>query len=193
MDFGFPVVLASASPRRCELLRLLVKEFEILTCSVDETPWDEESPEHLVMRLAERKARTIQENRPDSLIIGADTIVVCDGRIWGKPSSLESAREMLRHLSGNTHEVFTGVAVLKPDFLNLNFSRSEVSFFPMSEEEITCYLHSGEPMDKAGAYAIQGQASRFVEKIDGCYFNVVGLPVSLLYRMLLESGYIFHG
>jgi septum formation protein len=193
MDLGFPVILASASPRRRELFRLLVKEFEILTCGVDETPWDEEGPEHLVMRLAERKARTIQENRPNSLIIGADTIVVCDGRIWGKPSSRESAREMLQHLSGNTHEVFTGVAVLKPDYLNLNFSRSEVSFFPMSEEEITCYLHSEEPMDKAGAYAIQGQASRFVEKIDGCYFNVVGLPVSLLYRMLLESGYIFHG
>lgn len=193
MSSGFPVVLASASPRRRELLKLLVDDFEIVTCDIDESPWAGESPENLVRRLAELKARTIQVDRPGHLIVGADTVVVCDGQILGKPSSPDSAREMLLQLSGRTHEVYTGVSVLKPGHLNLNFCRSEVTFYSMSDEEIAHYLRSGEPMDKAGAYAIQGYASRFVSKINGCYFNIVGLPVSLLYRMFLEAGYSFHG
>ncbi len=193
MNLGFPVVLASASPRRRELLKLLVDDFEIIACDIDESPRDRESPENMVKRLAELKARAVQLCRPNHLIVGADTVVVCDGKILGKPSSPDSAREMLLQLSARTHEVFTGVSVLKPGYLNLNFCRSEVTFHGISEEEIARYLRSGEPMDKAGAYAIQGYASRFVEKISGCYFNIVGLPVSLLYRMFLEAGYSFHG
>lgn len=193
MHSNLPVVLASASPRRHELLQLLVEDFQIDRCEVDESPFEGETPSSLVLRLAEAKARAIQQKQPDFIVVGADTIVVCDGRIMGKPASKEEAREMLQQIRGKTHEVFTGLCVLSPTHCLKDLARSEVTFNWMSESEINEYLASGEPFDKAGAYAIQGFASRYIQGIKGCYFNVVGLPIALLYNMLQKTGFSFYG
>jgi septum formation protein len=193
MHLNLPVVLASASPRRHELLQLLIEDFKIDSCEVDESPFAGETPACLVLRLAEAKARAIQQKQLGFIVVGADTIVVCDGRIMGKPGSKEEAREMLQQIRGKTHEVFTGLCVLSPTHCLKELARSEVTFNWMSESEINEYLESGEPFDKAGAYAIQGFASRYIQGIKGCYFNVVGLPIALLYNMLQRTGFSFHG
>jgi septum formation protein len=187
------IVLASASPRRQELLRLLLEDFEILFTSIDEKVEAAESPEMLVKRLAEAKARAVLPLRPDALIIGADTIVVHDSQILGKPRSREEARGMLTLLAGHTHSVLTGICLLWGSRYEVEVSRSFVTFSPLTNEEIEAYLKTGEPMDKAGAYAIQGAGARFIEKVEGCYFNVVGLPVSLIYQRLRRIGCDFHG
>ncbi|HVN78655.1 MAG TPA: Maf family protein [Terriglobia bacterium] len=187
------LVLASASPRRAELLRLLLVDFEILPCQVSERRLRGESPEGLVKRLALAKARMGRSLRPSSTVVGADTVVVFENRVFGKPDSVEEARRMLRCLSGKTHFVFTGICVLHGRTRLVDYSRTAVRFNEITDREITDYLRTGEPLDKAGAYAIQGTASRFVERIEGCYFNVVGLPVSLLYIMLKKAGFRFNG
>jgi septum formation protein len=147
----------------------------------------------MVRRLAKAKAKAVQASRRQSIIVGADTVVVCNGRILGKPRSVEDARNMLVRLSGKTHRVLTGVCVLHGRRCQVHVAETKVHFSWLSAQEIENYLKTGEPFDKAGAYAIQGYASRYVERIDGCYFNVVGLPVALLYRMLQKIGYLIHG
>jgi septum formation protein len=197
------LVLASASPRRQELLRAAGIAITVQPTNIPETPLDGEPPTEFAGRLAHEKAWAIFKQRPNDFVLGADTIVVIDGHILGKPASAADAARMLRLLSGRSHEVTTGVCLMgprpaapetggaanaKPESV-LGDTRSEttlVTMSPFSEEEIQSYVATGEPMDKAGAYAIQGMASRWILRIEGDYSNVVGLPVALVYRMLRE-------
>ncbi len=191
------LVLASQSPRRQELLRNAGIEFIVQSADVDETPLAGETPRATAERLARDKARAVASARPADFVLGADTIVVVDGAVLGKPSDAADARRMLRLLSGRAHQVTTGVCLIVPRKLPnakpempLEDTRSEtttVRFQPLTEEDITFYIGHGEPMDKAGAYAIQGIASRWIPRIEGCYFNVVGLPVPLVWRMLRKN------
>ena len=178
-------ILASASPRRKELMTLAGIPFEARPVDADETSLCCTPPEGAVMMLATRKAQLAAEHFPDDLIIGADTIVAVGKHIYGKPDTSEEAFEMLSALSGKTHQVFTGVCIYtKSGHRNAFCTRTDVTFFPLSEEEIRAYIATGEPMDKAGAYGIQGKGALLVEKIDGDYYNVVGLPISRLVREL---------
>lgn len=181
------LVLASASPRRAEILRTVGWPFEILAVDVDETRRRDEEAATYVERLARGKAQAAAEvTVAGSTIIGADTVVVIDEQILGKPLDDEDARRMLRQLSGRWHQVLTGVAFIDGASAEgrVAHETTEVKFAPMSEDEIDWYVASGEPMDKAGAYAIQGLGARFIEGIRGDYFNVVGLPVRLLYQLV---------
>ena len=179
------IVLASASPRRAELLRAAGIAFEILPADVDETAYHDETPDTYVRRVAEAKARAVARRANDGIVVGADTTVVIDGSMLAKPEDDEDAKRMLRTLSGRVHEVLTAVAVCRGDGAALTeVARTEVEFAGLSEFEIDWYVATGEPRDKAGAYAIQGYASRFVTRIDGSYSNVVGLPIALVYEML---------
>lgn len=186
------LILASASPRRAAILRDAGYDFTVLSSAVDETPYPEESPEDLVLRLAQSKADlAAARSVGPAILIAADTAVVLDGQIFGKPRSPEDARRMLKKLSGRTHTVLTGVALVRlPNVERLSFVESTlVEFAPLSDEEITRYLSTGEPHDKAGAYAIQGYAGRYIPRIAGCYFNVVGLPLARLEHALSELGW----
>jgi septum formation protein len=193
------LVLASASPRRQELLRNAGILFEVCPANIAETPLSRELPRAHAERLAREKAQAISIQRPHDFILGADTIVVIEGEILGKPSDEQDAAQMLHLLSGRTHQVITGVCLRGPDLrtdnqeLRTGFedTRSElthVTIAELSAEEIHTYVATQEPMDKAGAYAIQGLASRWISRIEGDYFNVVGLPIALVYRMLKERG-----
>ena len=179
-----PLVLASASPRRAELLRNAGVPFTVEPAHVPEQPADHEKPVDYAQRLARDKARAVFARHPESAVLGADTVVVVDEHLLEKPSGQADAARMLRLLSGRTHQVITGVCLVAPDFEQSEAEITQVIFSPLSEGEIAAYVASGEPLDKAGAYAIQGMASRWVERIEGCYFNVVGLPVPRVYRML---------
>jgi septum formation protein len=181
------LVLASASPRRAELLAAAGIAFEALPTNIDETQWPGESPRAHVQRLAEEKARAGFAKRPTATVLGADTVVVVDDAILGKPRDAADAAAMLRRLSGRDHQVFTGVALVSPAGTTSAVDVTIVRFARLIEEEIAWYVASGEPMDKAGGYAIQGRASRFVDRIEGSYANVVGLPVALVYRLLADS------
>jgi len=183
------LVLASASPRRHELLRMLGLEFEILVSTAEEERRElPVSPGEQTMELAAGKAKEIADLRPDALVIAADTIVAAENRIMGKPRDEEDAREMLSFLSGRWHEVYTGVALVKAaeNRRLVDCERTRVKFRPLSEEEIKTYIRSGAPMDKAGAYGIQGLGAVLVERIEGCFFNVVGLPLARLTMMLRD-------
>ncbi len=193
------LVLASASPRRQELLRNAGIPFTVCPADIPEMPLAEESPRVCAERLAREKAQAVFRQQPDKLVLGADTIVVSDGEILGKPRDEADAMRMLRLLSGRTHQVITGVSLVGPALKTenkkleseLEDTRSEMTLVTMttlSDQDIRSYIASGEPMDKAGAYAIQGRASRWIPRIDGDYFNVVGLPVALVQRMLREHG-----
>jgi septum formation protein len=151
---------------------------------VAEQPAANEKPVEYAQRLARDKARAVFARHPRSAVLGADTVVVVDEHLLEKPADPEDAARMLRLLSGRTHEVITGVCLLAPGFERTEAEITQVVFSPLPEAEIAAYVASGEPMDKAGAYAIQGMASRWVERIDGCYFNVVGLPVARVYRIM---------
>jgi len=196
------LVLASASPRRQELLRSAGISFTAQPADIDETPRLGEAPRDYAERLAREKALAVWRLRPQDLVLGADTIVVIDDRILGKPVDAVDAARMLRLLSGRVHRVITGVCVIGPAVSDQPpvASKREVSNFfeqpasettlvtmnELSDKEIRDYVATGEPMDKAGAYAIQGKASRWIPRIEGDYGNVVGLPVALVYRMLNE-------
>jgi septum formation protein len=184
------LVLASTSPRRAELLREAGIAFETVAADVDETPRAGETPQAMVRRLAEEKARAAAA-RVDApaLVLAADTTVVLEGENLGKPADDSDARRMLRRLSGRTHEVFTGVALLRlPEgALRVELETTRVEFHTLSDADIEAYVASGEPRDKAGAYAIQGGAAGFVARVEGSYSNVVGLPVELVRRMLDEG------
>ena len=184
------LILASSSPRRAEILANAGLPFSVLSSAVDESPYPGESPAALVQRLANAKADLVTARAVGpAIVLAADTIVVLDDRILGKPASLEDARHMLRQLSGRTHSVLTGVALIRlPDGERRQFIESTlVHFRPVTEQEISSYLATEEPLDKAGAYAIQGQAGRYIPRIEGCYFNVVGLPLS---RVLTELKFL---
>jgi septum formation protein len=186
------LILASASPRRAEILRSAGLQFSVLSSAVDETPVPGESPHDLVARLALAKAELVTARAlGPAIVIAADTVVVLEGAILGKPRTSEDARQMLEKLSGRTHSVLTGVALIRlPDVERREFiETTQVHFASISKEEIVKYLSSGEPFDKAGAYAIQGLGGRFIPRIDGCYFNVVGLPLARLCKELVELGW----
>lgn len=186
------LILASASPRRAEVLRDAGYHFTVLSSAIDETPHPDESPEDLVLRLAQTKADLAAARAVGpAILIAADTEVVLDGHIFGKPRSSDDARSMLEKLSGRLHTVLTGVALIRlPDLERRSFVESTlVEFAPLSDEEIRRYLATGEPHDKAGAYAIQGYAARYIPRIEGCYFNVVGLPLARLQHALTELGW----
>src|SRR5215472_15815213 len=186
------LILGSASTRRAEILRDAGYHFSILSSAIDETPYPEESPQDLVERLAKTKADLAAARAVGpAILIAADTEVVLDGHISGKPRSSDDAPSMLEKHSGRLHTVLTGVALVRlPDVERLSFVESTlVEFAPLSEEEIRRYLATGEPHDKAGAYAIQGYAARYIPRIEGCYFNVVGLPLARLQQALTQLGW----
>ena len=176
-------MLASQSPRRAEILRLAGIPFIVRAAAVDETPLPGEKPGEYVCRLAKEKAVAVGA-APDETVLGADTTVVVDGEMLAKPADKDDARRMLGMLSGRCHEVLTGICLLQGKRQVADYSATRVWFSVLTEAEIEAYIPSGEPIDKAGAYAIQGLASKYIEKIEGCYFNVVGLPVALVYRHL---------
>jgi septum formation protein len=183
------LILASASPRRAELLSSAGFEFEVLPADVDETMAPGELAPTYVMRVAELKARAVAGRTPGRWVLAADTAVVRDQDILGKPRNQSEARAMLRMLSGRTHEVLTGVCLWRGDRTpTVRMSRTLVEFAPLTDDEIDWYVASGEPADKAGGYAVQGLASRFVTRIEGSYSNVVGLPVALVYEMCRRAG-----
>ena len=178
------VLLASASPRRAEILRAVGWPFETLAADIDETFADGESAESAVERLALEKALVVMERKPSPLVLGADTTVVVDSEILAKPNDDAEARRMLRLLAGRWHDVVTGVALVRRGGRSLvAHERTRVRFGPLSDAEIEWYVASGEPRDKAGAYAVQGRAALFIEEIKGDYWNVVGLPVRLVYKL----------
>jgi septum formation protein len=210
------LVLASGSPRRQELLRAAGISFAVQPADIDETPLANEPPQAYAERMAQEKALVVSQKRPQDLVLGADTIVVVDGAILGKPRDGEDACRMLRLLSGRTHQVITSVCLTKSVArgqgtvvsanaepwvqaasergsgngkrdLKISSETTLVTIVELSDDEIRAYVATGEPMDKAGAYAIQGMASRWIPRIEGDYSNVVGLPVALVYRMLREG------
>jgi septum formation protein len=177
------LVLASRSPRRAELLKAAGLEFTVRAVDVDETPRPGEDPSLYALRLALAKAEAVPAGA-DEVVLAADTTVVLGSEIMGKPVDVMDAARMLRALAGQRHEVLTAICVRRGDRVCTDVASTSVWFAPMSETDIADYIVSGEPMDKAGAYGIQGLASKFIERIEGSYSNVVGLPVALTYRHL---------
>ncbi len=182
------VVLASQSPRRRELLSLVGISHEVQPADIDETPWPDEMPVPHAERLAKAKAHVIAMREPDAVVIAADTIVVIDGAILGKPADAADARTMLRRLSGRTHEVYTAVAVARGAHVASDVVRVQVRFRALDDETIARYVDTGEPMDKAGAYGIQGYGATIVEHIEGDYFAVMGLPLTTVVDLAARLG-----
>lgn len=187
------LILASASPRRRELLGLICPDFEIAPSDFDEsTVCAELPPVEYVVISACRKAREVADRTDDSVVIGADTVVVVNGEIMGKPADKDDAARMLRAIGGRTHQVYTGICVISAKggarVEKSGFESTDVTVRRLTDGMIRRYIATGEPMDKAGAYAIQGRGSVLIERIKGCYFNVVGLPVYALSRLLEELG-----
>jgi septum formation protein len=188
------LVLASASPRRRELLAQAGFAFSVRAAEIPEDPHANEDPIAYVTRLAREKAEAVfrqissEELAPPQVVLGADTTVTLDNHILGKPADASDAFRMLRLLSGRTHLVMTGVAVVTPQSAEVAAEVTAVRFLTLSDREIEDYVATGEPMDKAGAYAIQGRAARWIPRIEGCYFNVVGLPLALVTAMLESLG-----
>jgi septum formation protein len=189
------LILASSSPRRAEILRDAGIAFEICATHIDEAALPGEAARAMVARLAEAKARAaaaqLDAGSRECIIVGADTTVELDGEILGKPSDSAHAREMLAKLGGRTHNVLTGIFLLRlpGNATRTAVENSAVTFAPLDAKEIDAYVATGEPLGKAGAYAIQGIAGRYISKIEGCYFNVVGLPLARLYALLRELGW----
>ena len=184
------LVLASASPRRQELLRNAGIPFEVQPAHIAEDPLPGEAAEVYAERLAREKALAVAGQRPQDFVLGADTVVVVDGQILGKPSDAADAARMLRLLSGREHRVITGVCLVVSGQWSVASETTSVTMSEISEKEITDYIASGEPMDKAGGYAIQGIASRWIPRIEGDYSNVVGLPVARVWGMLRQAGVV---
>ncbi|HKP68105.1 MAG TPA: Maf family protein [Pyrinomonadaceae bacterium] len=181
------IVLASGSPRRSEIMNSVGWPFVKDVPDIDESEREGESPEDYVRRLAREKAQAVAGSHPGEIVLAADTTVVIDGRIIGKPNDEDHAREMIEMLSGNWHEVLTGVAVAMNGNAELGMQRTRVKFAPMNDKEIEFLVREGDPLDKAGAYAVQAQAALFIEAIEGDYWNVVGLPISLVYEMVKRA------
>jgi septum formation protein len=183
-----PLILASKSPRRAEILRAAGWTFEALAANIDETRGATETAVDYIRRLALEKAETVARRVGSGLVLGADTIVQVDGEILGQPQNAADARRMLKLLSAKWHEVLTGIALLNvaDNQRLLAHQVTRVRFAEISEAEIECYISTGEPSDKAGAYAIQGRGAIFIEEVQGDYFNIVGLPIRLVYRLLVQ-------
>ena len=184
------LILASASPRRQELLRNAGIVFDVQPAHINEDPLEGEQAKDCAERLAREKALAIAKKRPNDAVLGADTLVVIDNQILNKPVDAADAIRMLRLLSGRIHQVVTGVCLVANGQPSVSSETTSVTMSEISEKEINDYVATGEPMDKAGAYAIQGIASRWIPRIEGDYSNVVGLPVALVYRMLRQAGVI---
>jgi septum formation protein len=179
-----PIILASQSPRRQELIRNITDSFEVIVSPAEEILPDGITAEEAPVYLSGIKARAVADDYPDRVVIGADTVVVLDGKILGKPAGPDDAVRMLRALSGRTHAVITGCCIVQGERERRFSQRTEVAFYQLTDREIAEYVASGDPLDKAGAYGIQGKAGLFVEGITGDYFNVMGLPIGLLNREL---------
>lgn len=180
------IILASKSPRRQELIKFITEDFICIPSNITETVPENTKPENIAEILASLKANDIYKTNPGNIVIGCDTVVICNNQVLGKPENQQKAKEMLKMLSGNKHKVITGCSVIKNNKEHIFKCITEVEFYKLSDEEIDSYVASGEPFDKAGAYGIQGKGSLFVKGISGDYFNVVGLPVSMLARKLKE-------
>jgi septum formation protein len=181
------IILASASPRRKEILSLLFDTFEILPANIDESVVSFKNPKKAVSQLAKKKALSVYEKNQESVVIGADTIVVYKNKVLGKPKDKEDAFNMLKLLSGKKHKVITGVAIISKQFQTEFFEISDVYFSTLTDDEINKYIETKEPFDKAGSYAIQGIAGKFIEKIKGDYHNIVGFPLHKTYSILKIS------
>ena len=183
------LLLASASPRRRELLDIMGIPFDVCTVSIEED--HSGCAKETVMRLAREKAVAAQKLFPERIILGADTLVVCNGKTLGKPKDEADAIHMLQMLSGNVNSVYTGICLLdgKAGYINTDFDKTDVYFLPVDDSSIRKYVSSGEPMDKAGAYGVQGMGGMFVYRIEGSPSNVIGLPMHLVRQMLIESGW----
>ncbi len=180
------LILASGSPRRKELLSLYTTDFTVCVSAFDEEAVTADTPAELVEKLAQGKCRTVSAEHPDSIVIGCDTVVDVGGEVFGKPHSVEDARRMLRALSGATHEVHTGVCISDGSRTESFVDSCKVTFFPIPEEEIEAYTATQEPYDKAGAYAIQGRAALWLDRIEGDYYTIMGLPVSRVVWLLKQ-------
>lgn len=184
---AYSLILASASPRRRELMACTGVPYQVITADAEELKTGE--PETLVMENARRKAQAVWRQHPDSAVLGADTVVYQHGKVLGKPKDQADAKAMLRSLSGAWHTVYTGVCVITPDGkADVRFDASRVQFVPLTDADIDWYIATGEPMDKAGAYAVQGRAGMYVSRIEGSYSNVIGLPMHLVRDMLKKAG-----
>jgi septum formation protein len=181
------IVLASGSPRRSEILTSVGWEFDKIVADIDESEHPSEAPDEYVVRLAREKAEAVAAANPDRIVLGADTTVVVDGNIIGKPVDMDDAERMIAMLAGRSHDVLTGVAVVRNGDTQSGLQRTTVKFGPMSPEEIKFLAAEGDPLDKAGGYAVQAQAALFIEEIAGDYWNVVGLPINLVYRLIIKS------
>ena len=181
------LILASKSPRRKELLERMGVPFEVMEADLEET--EQGDPQRVVLGNALGKARAVRARFPERFILGADTVVCLDGQVFGKPRDRDDARRMLSALSGRWHEVFTGVALLTPEKTLTSLGRTRVHFVSVREEEIERYILSGEPFDKAGAYAIQGMAGMWIDRIEGSFSNVIGLPQSVVRDLLIQADY----
>ena len=178
------LILASGSPRRRELLSLYTTDFTVCVSDFDESAVTAPTPAQLVEQLAIGKCLAVAKQHPDAVVIGCDTVVDVDGTVFGKPHDAEDAKRMLRALSGKTHQVHTGVCIAKGDRAEHFVDSCKVTFFPLGEEEIAFYTATPEPYDKAGAYAIQGRAALWLDRIDGDYYTIMGLPVSRTVQLL---------
>ena len=181
-------ILASQSPRRRELLSMLGLQFEIITADIDETMDPDLTVEQAVAEVCRKKAEAVGRNHPDRLIVAADTIVVVDGKVLGKPRTEDEAKQMLRSLSGRSHTVMTAFCLWQAEKFETHVEHTHLRFRELSDGEINAYVATGSPMDKAGAYGIQDQASIFVEALDGDYYNVMGLPLCSLTKRLRKWG-----
>lgn len=183
------IILASASPRRKEILENINVKFDIVKSDIDEVILEDELPPQVVMRLAFEKSMDVAKSNQESLVIGADTIVVFNNKVLGKPKDKEDARNTIRLLSGNTHEVITGISLinLSANKKIIDYVVSKVKFKDLSEDDINDYINTGESLDKAGAYGIQGYGSLLIEEIQGDYFNIVGLPISKLSDLVKKN------
>jgi len=178
------IILASGSPRRKELLQMMDISFEVITADIDEQIDHNNDLRKEIEKLSYQKANAVFVNHQDAIVIGSDTIVSIDNKVLGKPKSIENAKEMLHNLSGKTHQVITAVTIISKDNIETFSNVTDVKFYELSDEEIENYVESVEPLDKAGAYAIQGKGCQFVEAINGDYYSVMGLPIGELYRRL---------
>jgi septum formation protein len=185
------LILASGSPRRSEIMNSVGWDFKKVVPDIDESEREGESPEDYVRRLALEKAHAVAASHPGEIVLAADTTVVLDGRIIGKPVDDADARRMIAMLAGNWHEVLTGIALARNGWTEVGMQRTRVKFAPMSDAEIDFLAAKGDPLDKAGAYAVQAQAALFIEGIEGDYWNVVGLPINLVYRMIAKPAPAF--
>lgn len=181
------IILASGSPRRAEILNSVGWEFTKDVPDIDESELPGELPDAYVQRLANEKASAVAVRHPNEIVLAADTTVVIDDQIIGKPTDIDDAKRMLRLLSGRWHEVLTGVAVSRSGAATAGLQRTRVKFNELSDAEVNFLALRGDPLDKAGAYAVQAQAALFIDGIEGDYWNVVGLPVSLVYRLINQQ------